>query len=78
MSPILQSRNVPAMRGVPVAIIVSIDAVLPEKNSGEAWGKLMEIRWKLGKGKQNKKSSVDILSEMRRWSLLLQWMPVFL
>jgi hypothetical protein len=28
--------------------------------------RLMEIRRKLGKGKQNKKSSVEILSEMRR------------
>lgn len=31
-----------------------------------AWGKLLEIREKLGRGPKSKKSSVEILSEMRR------------
>jgi prevent-host-death family protein len=61
-----RARYVITQRGKPVAAIIPMDAILPEKNSDESWGKLMEIRKKLGKGKQNKKSSVEILSEMRR------------
>ena len=61
-----RARYIVTQRGVPVAFIVPIDAALPEKYADEAWDRLMEIRTKLGKGKQNKKSSVDILSEMRR------------
>ena len=53
-------------RGVPVAIISPMDSILPEKSADDSWNKLMEIRARIGKGKQNKKSSVDILSEMRR------------
>lgn len=61
-----RTRYVVTQRGVPVAVIIPMDAILPEKNSDESWDKLMEIRKKLGKSKQNKKSSVEILSEMRR------------
>lgn len=61
-----RARYVITQRGVPVAVIIPMDAMLPEKNNGEALEKMMEIRKKLGKSKQNKKSSVDILSEMRR------------
>jgi len=61
-----RARYVITQRGVPVAVIIPMDAMLPEKNNGEALEKMMEIRRKLGKGRQNKKSSVDILSEMRR------------
>ncbi len=61
-----RARYVITQRGVPVAVIIPMDAILPEKNNGEALEKMMEIRRKLGKSKQNKKSSVDILSEMRR------------
>ncbi len=61
-----RARYVVTQRGVPVAVIIPMDAILPEKNSDESWDKLMEIRKKLGKSKQNKKSSVEILSEMRR------------
>ncbi len=61
-----RARYVITQRGVPAALIIPLDALLSEKNSDESWGKLMEIRQRLGKGKQNKKSSVDILSEMRR------------
>jgi prevent-host-death family protein len=61
-----RARYVITQRGVPVAMIIPMDAMLPEKNNGEALEKMMEIRRKLSKSKQNKKSSVDILSEMRR------------
>jgi len=62
-----RARYVVTQRGKPVAAIIPMDAVLPEKNNNdEAWDKLMEIRVRLGKGKKNKKSSVEILSEMRR------------
>ena len=61
-----RARYVVTQRGKPVAAIIPMDAVLPEKNNDEAWDKLMEIRIKLGKGRKNKKNSVEILSEMRR------------
>ncbi len=61
-----RARYVVTQRGIPVAAIIPMDAVLPEKQDDESWDKLMEIRKKLGKGKKNKKSSVEILSEMRR------------
>ena len=61
-----RARYVVTQRGIPVAAIIPMDAVLPEKNNDESWDRLMEIREKLGKGKKNNKSSVDILSEMRR------------
>ena len=61
-----RARYVVTQRGKPVAAIIPMDAVLPEKNNDEAWDKLMEIRIKLGKARKNKKNSVEILSEMRR------------
>jgi len=61
-----RARYVVTQRGVPVAAIIPMDAMLPEKQDEEAWDRLMEIRKKLGKGKKNKKSSIEILSEMRR------------
>lgn len=61
-----RARYVVTQRGKPVAAIIPMDAILPEKDNGEAWDKLMEIRSKLGKGRKNKKTSVEILSEMRR------------
>lgn len=61
-----RARYVVTQRGIPVAAIIPMDAMLPEKKDEESWDRLMEIRKKLGKGKKNKKSSVEILSEMRR------------
>ena len=61
-----RARYVVTQRGVPVAAIIPMDAMLPEKKDEESWDRLMEIRKKLGKGRKNKKSSVEILSEMRR------------
>lgn len=61
-----RARYVVTQRGVPVAAIIPMDAMLPEKQDEESWDRLMEIRKRLGKGKKNKKSSVEILSEMRR------------
>ena len=61
-----RARYVVTQRGKPVAVIIPMDAILPEKKDDESWDKLMEIRKRLGKGNKNKKNSVDILSEMRR------------
>ena len=61
-----RARYVVTQRGVPVAAIIPMDAMLPEKKDEESWDRLMEIRKKLGKGRKNKKGSVEILSEMRR------------
>jgi prevent-host-death family protein len=61
-----RAHYVVTQRGKPVAVIVPMDAVPPEKENDESWEKLMEIRKKLGMGAKNKKSSVEILSEMRR------------
>lgn len=61
-----RTRYVVTQRGVAVAVISPMDSILPEKADDDSWNKLMEIRTRIGKGKQSKKSAVDILSEMRR------------
>ena len=59
-----RARYVITQRGVPVAVIIPMDAVLPEKDDG--WENLLAIRARLGREKGNTKKSLDILSEMRR------------
>lgn len=61
-----RARYVVTQRGKPVAAIIPMDAILPEKKDDDGWEKLMAIRARLGKDKRNKKSSLEILSEMRR------------
>jgi prevent-host-death family protein len=61
-----RARYVVTQRGKPVAVIVPMDAVPPEKNDDDGWENLLAIRAKLGKDKGNKKNSLEILSEMRR------------
>ena len=39
---------------------------IPHLRNDDGWDQLMEIRKKLGKGRKNKKNSVEILSEMRQ------------
>lgn len=60
-----RARYVITQRGKPAAVIVPMDAVPPEKED-DGWERLLEIRARLGKDKGNKKSSLEILSEMRR------------
>jgi len=61
-----RTRYVITQRGKPVAAIVPLDAVSTKPASDEVWERLLKIREELGKGWQNEKSAVDILSEMRR------------
>ena len=61
-----RARYIVTQRGVAVAVISPMDSILPEKSDDDSWNKLMEIRARIGKGKQNKKSAVELLSEMRR------------
>jgi prevent-host-death family protein len=61
-----RARYVVTQRGKPVAVIIPMDAVPPEKKDDDGWENLLAIRAKLGKNKGNKKSSLEILSEMRR------------
>jgi prevent-host-death family protein len=61
-----RARYIVTQRGKPVAVIIPMDAVLPEKAEEDGWERLLAIRAKLGRGKTNKKSSLEILSEMRR------------
>ena len=61
-----RARYVVTQRGKPVAAIIPVDAMLPEKKEDDGWEKLLEIRARLAKDKSKKKSSVEILSEMRR------------
>lgn len=61
-----RARYVITQRGVPVAAIIPMDAMLPEKKDEDGWEKLMAIRAKLSRDKTKKKSSLDILTEMRR------------
>jgi len=61
-----RARYVITQRGKPVAAIIPMDALLPEKKDDDGWEKLMAIRARLGRDKRNRKSSLEILSEMRR------------
>lgn len=62
-----RARYIVTQRGVPVAAIIPMDAVPPEKDSADdAWERLLKLRDELGKGWQSEKSAVEILSEMRR------------
>ncbi|HET9591219.1 MAG TPA: type II toxin-antitoxin system Phd/YefM family antitoxin [Anaerolineales bacterium] len=60
-----RARYVVTQRGKPVAAIIPMDAMLPEKKD-DGWEKLLAIRARLAKDKSKKKSSLEILSEMRR------------
>lgn len=60
-----RARYVITQRGVPVAVIIPMDAVLPEKED-DGWENLLAIRARLGREKGNKRNSLEILSEMRR------------
>ena len=61
-----RARYVITQRGKPVAAIIPMDAILPEKKDDDGWEKLLAIRARLAKDKGKKKSSLEILSEMRR------------
>jgi prevent-host-death family protein len=61
-----RTRYIVTQRGKPVAVIIPMDAMLPEKKEDDGWEKLMSIRARLAKDKGKKKSSLEILSEMRR------------
>lgn len=61
-----RARYIVTQRGKPVAAIIPIDAMLPEKENEDGWDRLLEVRARLAKDKRKKKSSVEILSEMRR------------
>ena len=64
---IKRARYIVTQRGKPVAMIAPMDSILPDKSDDDdSWNRLLEIRARIGKGKQSKKSAVDILSEMRR------------
>jgi prevent-host-death family protein len=62
-----RARYVITQRGVPVALIIPMDAaVAPRPTDDEVWERLMEIGAEISRGWQNEKSAVEILSEMRR------------
>jgi prevent-host-death family protein len=61
-----RARYVVTQRGKPVAAIIPMDAMLPEKKEEDGWERLLAIRARLAKDKSKKKSSLEILSEMRR------------
>lgn len=61
-----RARYVITQRGVPVAVLLPIDAIPPQVDPAEVWARLQAIREELGKGWQSEKSAVEILSEMRR------------
>jgi prevent-host-death family protein len=62
-----RARYVVTQRGKPVAVIIPMDAIPPEKDSDdEVWERLMKIGEEISKGWHSEKSAVEILSEMRR------------
>jgi prevent-host-death family protein len=61
-----RTRYVVTQRGKPVAAIIPMDAVPPEKKDEDGWERLLALRARLAKDKSKKQSSLEILSEMRR------------
>ncbi|HAE59479.1 MAG TPA: hypothetical protein DCG54_08225 [Anaerolineae bacterium] len=61
-----RARYVITQRGKPAALIIPLDAETPNETGDDVWDRLMVLRDELGKRQQSEKSSVDILSEMRR------------
>ena len=61
-----RARYVVTQRGVPAALIIPLDAMVEKSSDDEVWERLTKLREELGKGWQNEKSAVEILSEMRR------------
>ena len=61
-----RARYVVTQRGVPAALIIPLDAIVPQQSAEEVWERLMELGEEIGKGWRNEKSAVEILSEMRR------------
>jgi len=61
-----RAQYVVTQRGVPAALIIPLDAVIPKSSDDEVWERLIKLREELGKGWQSEKSAVEILSEMRR------------
>ena len=61
-----RARYIVTQRGVPAALIIPLDAVVPQQAADEVWERLMKLGAEIGQGWQNEKSAVEILSEMRR------------
>jgi prevent-host-death family protein len=61
-----RAQYVVTQRGVPAALIIPLDAIIPKPPDDEVWERLMKIGEELSKGWQSEKSAVEILSEMRR------------
>jgi prevent-host-death family protein len=61
-----RARYIITQRGKPAAVLLPLDALLPQPDPDEVWARLEQIREELGKGWQSEKSAVEILSEMRR------------
>ncbi|MDP1714650.1 MAG: type II toxin-antitoxin system prevent-host-death family antitoxin [Anaerolineales bacterium] len=61
-----RARYIVTQRGVPAALIIPLDAVVPQQSADEVWERLMNLGKEIGQGWQNEKSAAEILSEMRR------------
>jgi prevent-host-death family protein len=61
-----RARYVITRRGDPAALIIPLDAALPDKSGDLVWERLANIGEELSRGWKSKKSSVEILSGMRR------------
>ncbi len=61
-----RAKYIITQRGEPVAVLCPVDAVIPSPDPNEVWARLEAIRAELEKGWHSEKSSIDILSEMRR------------
>jgi antitoxin YefM len=61
-----RARYVITQHGKPAALIIPLDAEIKKNNTDEVWERLEKIREELAKGWQHEKSSVEILSKMRR------------
>lgn len=61
-----RTRYIITQRGKAAALLVPLDGEIRQADADAVWKRLESLREELGKGWQNEKHSVDLLSEMRR------------
>jgi len=61
-----RARYLITQRGKPAALLLPVDAVLPQPDPDEVWARLEALGEEIARNWQSEKSAVEILSEMRR------------
>jgi prevent-host-death family protein len=61
-----RARYVITQRGKPAALIIPLDAALPDKSGDQVWDRLDQMGAEISKSWKGNKSAVQILAEIRR------------